>query len=83
MVTIVRLLYPRAFLPTAPPQDEFDKEELLKNEDSANKDDGDGDEDDDEDDDDPPVKEEVTQGEDPGMWSETFKSHHDSKPYGM
>ncbi len=30
-------------------------------------------------------EEEPTQSsnDEPGMWEETFKTHHDSKPYGM
>lgn len=29
------------------------------------------------------MKEEDDELDEPGMWEETFKTHHDSKPYGM
>jgi alpha 1,3-glucosidase len=72
----------KAFPPTPPPQDEFNKEDLLKNEEET---DGNG-----EDEEDPPIEDDdegeetvsSSSSEDSGMWSETFKSHHDSKPYG-
>ena len=41
----------------------------------------DDDEDDDEDELDPPPTDDS--GDEAGIWEETFKTHHDSKPYGM
>lgn len=31
----------------------------------------------------PPSQEDQHNEEEPGLWEETFKTHHDSKPYGM
>ncbi len=63
--------------------EEVNPEEEKKNEEEEEEEMKDEDEDDEDDDDDDDEAEGVDNGEEPGMWEETFKTHHDSKPYGI
>lgn len=59
-----------------PSHTESDNEE--KKEDDKRDDESDEDKDEE-----PAPQEDQHNEEEPGLWEETFKTHHDSKPYGM